>query len=152
MKLILPQAHHLVSLYCRQSTILPAKFKWAIDQHRGTGGDGEMVRTAARSTDTNAKALLSMWPSQPSWQCDDWQRKNQGIDRESTQHSTCPMRKKIALSPVKSVKSVLKIRIAIYFDLDPAKKTDTCFPTPVASSPKAASMNLKSKNGKSKID
>ncbi|WP_293337907.1 hypothetical protein [Microcoleus sp. CAWBG58] len=116
MKLILPQAHQLVSLYCKQSTILPAKFKWAIDREgeMGRGGDGEMGRwgegemvgRGAFSTDTNAKALLSVWPSQASWQCVDWERKNQGIDRESTQHSSCSTRKKIALIPVKSVRSV----------------------------------------------
>ncbi|WP_293347258.1 MULTISPECIES: hypothetical protein [unclassified Microcoleus] len=49
MKLILPQAHQLVSLYCKQSTILPAKFKWAIDRDRGRGGDGRGAEGEKRS-------------------------------------------------------------------------------------------------------
>ncbi|MCC3409324.1 MAG: hypothetical protein JGK17_27955 [Microcoleus sp. PH2017_10_PVI_O_A] len=44
MKCILLQAHHLVSLYSKQSTILATKFKCAIGQDRGRWGDGEMGR------------------------------------------------------------------------------------------------------------
>lgn len=93
-----------------------------------------MGRWGALLTETNVKALLSVWPLQASWQRDR-PLQNHGIDRGRSSIRAGWTRKKITSSPVKSIKSVLKIRIGIN-SIANRQKTDTSFPTPVASIPK----------------